>query len=201
MGRYASDTGGGDFAQAPAGAHVARSVRIIDIGTHHGEYQGTPNTRNQFILQWELPNELIEIDGQEKPLLVSKFYTNSLSEKANLRKDLESWRSRAFTEEELDKFDLMNVLGKPCLLSIVHNEKNKAVVKGVSPLAKGMTCPPAINEIDAFWIDEWDDNKFAALSDGFRKLIQQSDEYKEFGGTPAPAKSSAVDQFDDDIPF
>ncbi len=200
MGRYASDTG--DFTQAPPGAHVARSIRIIDIGTHHGEYQGTPRTRNQFILQWELPSEMIEIDGEQRPLIVSKFYTNSLSEKASLRKDLESWRSRAFTEEELDRFDLMSILGKPCLLSIVH-EKGKAVVKNVSPLAKGMTCPAAINPVDAFWIDEWDDNKFHALSDGFRKLIEQSDEYKAFAGNPVQAKpkptADGID--DDDIPF
>jgi hypothetical protein len=40
-----SDTGGGDFEQAPAGTHMARCVRIIDIGTQFGEYQGKPNAR------------------------------------------------------------------------------------------------------------------------------------------------------------
>lgn len=204
MGRHARDTGGGDFAQAPAGTHVARCIKLIDIGTHHGEYQGKPTVRNQVIAQWELPNETIEVDGQAKPFIVSKFYTNSLSEKANLRKDLEAWRGKPFTPEELMGFDLMNILGKPCLVTIVHNEDGKAKVTGVSGLVKGTTCPPAVNATGAFWIDEWDNEKFDALPEGFRKLIMESDEYKaslspNLNGRPATTKN--VDPLDDDIPF
>ncbi len=203
MGRYAQDTGGGDFKQPDPGSHVGRAIRIIDIGTHHGEYQGAATVRNQIILQWELPNELIEVEGVNKPLVTSKFYTNSLSEKANLRKDLEAWRSRAFTPEELMRFDLMGVLGKPCMLSIVHNEKGKAKVVGVSAMPKGMTCPEAFNPIDAFWIDEWNQAKFDALSEGFQKLVMDSDEYKAMRTPPgqraAAEQRPAVD--DDEIPF
>ena len=134
MGRYAQDTGGGDFKQAPEGNHVARCVGIVDIGTHHGEYQGAPTVRNQIIVRWELPYETDIFEGQEKPLIVSKFYTNSLSEKANLRRDLESWRSRSFTTEELMKFDLMAILDKPCAVSVVHSENGKAKVVSVAAL-------------------------------------------------------------------
>lgn len=203
MGRYSQDTGGGDFQQAPAGTHIARCIRLIDIGTQHGEWQGQPNARNQVIVQWELPNETMVIDGQDKPLIVSKFYTNSLSEKANLRKDLESWRSRAFSIEELMRFDLMNILNKPCMLSVVHNDKNKAKVNSVSGLPKGMTCPPAVNQPDAFWIDEWDQAKFDALSDGFKRLIMESDEYKQRYATAGQrsAQQAARDELDEDIPF
>ena len=169
MGRYAQETGGGDFQQPPPGTHIARCVKIIDIGTHHGEYQGTPNVRNQIIVQWELPNETIEIEGEQKPLVTSKFYTNSLSEKANLRKDLESWRARPFSVEELMKFDLMAILGKPCMLSIVMNDKGKAKVVSVSALPKGMQCPPAYNSASAFWIDEWDQDAFDAMSEGLQQ--------------------------------
>jgi hypothetical protein len=202
MGRYATDTGGGDFKQPDAGSHVARCIRIIDIGTHHGEYQGTPNVRNQFIMQWELPNETMEIEGKQLPLVTSKFYTNSLSEKSNLRPDLEAWRSKPFSREELAQFDLMNVLGKPCMLSVVHNDKGKAKVVSVSAMPKGMTCPPAVNPTSAFWIDEWDQAAFEALSEGFQKLIKDSDEYKaRKSGAPAASQKPAVDPLDDDIPF
>jgi hypothetical protein len=204
MGRYAQETGGGDFKQAPQGTHFARCIKLVDIGTQHGEYQGEPTVRNQVIVQWELPNETMEIDGQSKPLIVSKFYTNSLSEKANLRKDLESWRARAFTTEELMKFDLQKILGAPAMLTIVHNEKGKAQVKGVAALPKGTTIPEAFNKPDSFWIDEFDDNKFTALPEGFRKLIVQSDEYKAAFTPPSeqsqePKVPDGVDL--DDIPF
>lgn len=206
MGRYSQDTGGGDFQQAPAGSHIARCIKIIDIGTHHGEYQGVPNVRNQVIVQWELPNETMQFDGEEKPLIVSKFYTNSLSEKATLRKDLESWRARPFSPEELNKFDLMKILDAPCILSVVHTEKGKAKVVGVSGLPKGMQCPEAHNEVDAFWLDEWDQDDFENLSKGFQKLIMESDEYQAMNTPPgqraAQAESSRrADDFDDDIPF
>jgi hypothetical protein len=204
MGRYASDTGGGDFTPAPEGTHVARCIQLIDIGTHHGEYQGAPTKRNQVIVRWELPNETVDTEKGPQPMLVSKFYTNSLGEKANLRKDLEAWRGRQFTVEELMKFDLESILDKPCLVTIAHNEKKKAVVKTVSGLVKGMTCPPAHNQTSTFWIDDWDDSKFEALPEGFKKLIQESDEYKESLAPPDKASNGSakhVDPLDDDIPF
>ena len=40
MARYASDTGGGDFQQSPAGSHIARCVKLTDLGTQTGEYEG-----------------------------------------------------------------------------------------------------------------------------------------------------------------
>jgi hypothetical protein len=207
MGRHAKDTGGGDFTPAPAGTHVARCIKLIDIGTHHGEYQGTPNVRNQVIVQWELPNETMEIEGEQKPFVVSQFYTNSLSEKANMRKDLEAWRGKQFATDELMGFDLMNILGKPCMLTVLHeikDGKTKGKVSGVTAMPKGMQCPAQVNESFSFWIDEWNDNKFAALSEGFKRLVMESDEYKEAFTPPgqrAAVKEAAKQTEDDDIPF
>lgn len=210
MGRYASDKGGGDFKQAPAGNHVARCVKLIDIGTQHGQYQGEPTVRNQVIVQWELPDETMEINGETKPLIVSKFYTNSLNEKAKLRADLESWRGRPFSADELKKFDLNNILGAACMVNVVINDKGKATVASVSPLPKRMTCAEAFNKPTAFWLDEFDDNAFASLPEGFKRLIEQSDEYKDLFST-GNGKPKQGDGYDamrrpdaeetDEIPF
>ncbi len=177
MGRYASDTGE-MFEQAPAGNHVARCIALIDLGTQHGEYQGKPNTRNQVLIRWELSNELMT-DGN--PFSVSRFYTNSLSEKANLRKDLESWRGRAFTADELTRFDLQSILGKPCMLNVVQNDKGRAVVSSIATIPKGMSAPDCINAPFAFWIDEWDEAVFEAIPEGLKKIIAASDEFKSRG--------------------
>ena len=210
MGRYASDKGGStDFKQAPAGTHVARCYSIIDIGTQHGEYLGAPTAREQIIVRWELPFETEQFEGQEKPLIVSRFYTNSLNEKATLRKDLENWRSRAFTEDELAKFDLASILSKPCTVSVVLNDKGKAKVTGVGALPKGTTCPPLFNKPVTFWIDEYDDNVFQSLPKGFQDLIVKSDEFKAAFAPPTKgeadesdlAQQAASDKADDDIPF
>jgi hypothetical protein len=65
---------------------------------------------------------LSQIRGAGKPFTVSKFYTASLGEKANLRADLKNWRGRDFTDEELAGFEAKNILGKPCMLSVVETE-------------------------------------------------------------------------------
>jgi hypothetical protein len=197
-----ADSGGGDFAQAPIGTHIARCVKIIDIGTQKGEYQGKVNIRRQCIVGWELPNELMP-DGEYagKPFVVSRFYTASLGEKANLRKDLENWRGKSFTEQELLGFDSKNILDKPCMLSIIHNEKGKARVSGVMAVPKGTKTPDRVNDLVYFSLDDFDAAVYEKLSDGYKKLIQASPEWAgiQNGGAKKPA--GRFDDLEDDIPF
>lgn len=206
MGRYANDTGGGDFQHAPVGTHAARCIRLIDLGTQQGEWQGKPNYKNQVLVMWELPDELMEAqDGEAaRPFIVSKFYTNSLGEKANLRKDLTTWRGRDFTDDELDRFDLQSILGHACLLSVVEKGNGKEGVKvaGVMKLPKGQEVKQPVNPPTAFWLDEFEQAAFDALSDGIKKIIQKSPEYQEAIGTKAPrSQPPKVDDLEDDIPF
>jgi hypothetical protein len=202
MGRFAKDSGGGEFQQLSAGTHLARCYSIVDLGTQRGEYLGTPTVRSQIVVRWEVPGETIEIGGESKPLTISRFYTNSLHEKSTLRHDLVAWRGREFTAEELMKFDLQNILGKPCLITVAHNDKGKARVLAVSGLAKGMACPPQFNPSETFWLDEWDQGQFDSLPEGFQRIIRESDEYKERIAPKEPAPTKAeVDDFEDSIPF
>jgi hypothetical protein len=187
MGRIASDKGTNkEFSLAPAGTHLARCYRLIDIGTRHSEYMGEPTTKNEVVFGWELCHETVDTEEGPKPAVCSKFYTNSLNEKANLRKDLEAWRGRPFTDDELKAFDLNAVLGKPCLLTIVHQAnaegRKKAKVFAVTGVPKGTVVPPQVNPSQSFWIDEWDEQVFEKLPDGFKRLITASDEFRvKFG--------------------
>jgi hypothetical protein len=193
---------GGDFKHAPAGTHLARCIRIIDIGTQHGEYQGKPNARHQIIMMWELPNEL---NDDSKPFVASRFYTASLGEKASLRKDLEAWRGRAFTSSELMAFKLPALLGKTCMLSIVEKEKGGTKVGSVMAVPKGMTAPAATNEPFYFDMDEWDQKRFDSFTDGIKALIQKSDEFKAKSapqeGPPDDDMRPVDDDPDSDVPF
>lgn len=207
MGRYTQDTGGEAFKPAPAGAHIARCIKLVDLGTQHDEYQGKPLVRSRVLVFWELPNEMVEIEGEQKPAIVTKFYTNSLAEKANLRKDLEQWRGRAFTEEELKRFDLQSILGAPCMLSVVHNEKGRAQVGSLMKMPRGQEAPAAKNTPIAFWLDEFKQESFDALSDNLKALIKKSPEYQEIVNPKAPRSQppgNGNDKFadmEDDIPF
>lgn len=205
MSRYAKDSGGGDFKQAPAGNHIARCIKLTDLGHQRGEYQGEPTFRDQVLITWELCNEKMD-DGQ--PFIVSAFLTNSLNEKAKLRGWLESWRGRQFTEAECKKFDLMNVLGKPCMVTVIMSEKGKAKVAGIASMPKGITAPEPVNTPSAFWLDEFDQEAFDALSDGIKKIVEMSDEWK--ARTKGNGRGNVQDMPDDlpwqdeqrdDIPF
>lgn len=175
-----ADTGGGDFEPAPIGNHVARCVKIIDMGTQKGEYQGAPVIRRQVIIAWELPQELMTEGAQKgKPFLISKKYTASLAESATLRKDLESWRGRAFTPDELKGFDARNVLMKACMLSVIHTDKGKAKVSGVASVPKGLEVPPQVNKAIYFSLepDEFSLDVYESLGKWHKEMIAQSPEY------------------------
>lgn len=200
-----SDSGGGNFEQAPVGTHVARCIGLIDIGTQHGEYQGAPTVRRQCIVKWELPNEKMETgEYAGQPFTVSKFYTQSLSEKANLRKDLVNWRGRDFTDDELAGFDAKNIIGKPCMVSITTNAKGRASVSGVMALPKGTSVPDQINPSLYFSLEdgEFDQAVYDEFSDKMKAMIQASDEWKERAGIAVKKSSGPDDDFHDDpIPF
>ena len=194
MSRYAKDDGGG-FEPAPLGSHIARCIRLIDLGTQEGEYQGVKNWRNQILITWELCDEKMA-DGQ--PYLASLFVTNSLGSKAKLRAILTSWRGRDFTADELKKFDLQSILGAPCILSIVASDTGKHKVAGVMKLPKGSKAAEPVNPQVAFWLDEsFNASVFESLSDGIKKIIMRSPEYAEAVKGKVPG---GFDEMHDDVP-
>lgn len=196
--------GGKEFEQASPGNHIARCVGMIDIGTQQSEYQGKTTYARKIIVRFELPNEVMaEGDYAGKPFLVSKFYTASLSEKANLRKDLESWRGRPFTDKELMGFDSKNLLDKPCMVNVVHTEKGKAKIASIAPVPKGMDIPPRINEILFFSLEpsEFKQSTYDSLAEFYKGEIQKSPEWAELHNSGAPKKPASFDDMADDIPF
>lgn len=128
----------GTFEQPSTGMHQAVCVFVHDIGTHVGEYQGKQNVRHQVIVTWELAEKMKTGEYEGKPFNVSKFYTLSLGDKANLRKDLEGWRGKAFTEEELQGFDLRKLIGVNCFLNLSETENGKRKIASVNPLPNNM---------------------------------------------------------------
>lgn len=197
----AKDTGGGgDFKKVPPGTHIAVCNMVINLGEHPTAYQGQDTgLKPQVYIRWETPHERIEyeVDGVEKegPLSIGKTYTLSLSEKANLRKDLEAWRGKPFTQEQLDGFDVDAVLGSCCQIIVAHREsggKEYANVTGIAGWPKGMDRVEAENELISYAADN------TAQYDELPKWI------KEKLGNSQPTNESAAsnsDDFDDDIPF
>lgn len=166
----------------PAGNHVARCIQLVDMGTQKIEFQGKVKFQPKVRVTWELPEvtkEFKEGDG-EKPYLISKTYTASLHEKAALAKDLESWRGKAFTDDERAGFDLKKVLGQPCLLNVIHEAKDGNVysnIASISQVPKGMAVKPVVNTLVEFAFESFSSEVFESLPDFLKDRIKLSPEY------------------------
>jgi len=168
------------FESVAAGTHVARCIGLTGIGTHERDWQGTKRLSSEIMITWELPFELMS-DG--RPYTISAFYTRSLADKANLRHALKNWRGRDFTADELKAFELRNVLDKGCQVVAAENDKGKVRVTSVAGLPKGLELPDRVNDLKYFDPEEWDQEAYDSLSDGIKKIINESFEYAEFSQT------------------
>lgn len=190
---------GADIEPIPAGVYVATCYGVIDLGTHYSPTFG--NEAHKALIQWEIPEVRGEFERDGKrvnlPRAISKRYTLSLSEKSNLRRDLESWRGRKFTAQELAGFDLRAILGAGCQLQIVH-ETNKegrthATVAAIMALPKGVPRPKPENAPVFFSFEEGDDRPALppGLPEWVTKIIAESREWRE-RSQPAPAPAGAA---------
>ena len=168
-----------NFTPAPAGNHLAVCVGITHIGTNYSEMY--EKDFNQVNITWELSNETYDdSEGNPQLYLLSRTYTLSLHEKATLRKDLDAWRGKRFTDDELKGFDITTILGAPCMVTAIHNDNGKAKVVGVASLPKGMPKPKAVNELKTFDYDNnFDMKAIEAFPEWVRDAIRSSVEYKQ----------------------
>lgn len=176
----------------PSGTHVGRCYAVVDLGTQDDTFNNKPRLVHKVRISWEIPALRIKFeDGGEKPASVHKKYTLSLSEKANLRHDLESWRSQTFTDAELKGFKLNKLLGAPVLLGVTHkpNPKGGVYVNVTSfgKLIAGMTCPPAENPAVFFEVEMGQNDVFKDLPEFLQEEIKKCAEWRKSEEAEAPA--------------
>ena len=200
-----------EFKIAPAGNHLARLYSCIDLGHQSVIWNGDTKIMHKVVLTWELHGEdengeKLQTDDK-KPLIVSKRYTVSLGDQSTLRKDLESWSGKKMTAEDRKNFDMKNLLGKFCMLSVVHSEDGKyANVSGISavPTALRNSLPDGINAPVHFWLQEFDQAKYDALPKYYKEKITESSEWRgkqKREETPPIQDDSGFGPADSDIPF
>lgn len=175
-----SDQGGGSFEHPPAGMHQAVCAKVFDLGEQPG-FQGKPQKKVAIV--WQLGEKRTEGKFAGEPFTVTKTYTASLNEKSNLRKDLEGWRGRGFTPQELAGFDLENVVGVNCTLNLVSyttKAGNESVrISGIMPVQKGLEL--LANTLPKDYMPKW---------------IKEA-----LGQTEEEPREHVEDEFVDDIPF
>jgi hypothetical protein len=195
------------FDPVPSGNHVARCYSMIHIGTIEDEYQGEKKRLNKVRITWELPNEtkVFNAEKGEQPYSISKEYTLSMHEKATLRHDLESWRGKGFTEEEANSFDITKLLGKPCMLNVIHKTSKSgnqySAISSISSIPKGMVAPEQVNDTFEFSYNDFSQSKFDSLPDWLKDKMRATPEYKKATSRELDVAPSDVNEDSDLLPF
>ena len=161
-----------------AGVYMAVCIGFVDLGEQYSEKFKNYSYKGMYI--WELPGETIEIDGEQKPRQLSKEFTISASNKSNLRKFIETWNSKSYSDEDFMEFDVFEQVGKPCQLNVVLNEtKEYAKVDNLMPIPKGFPAPTTATEHIKWDMDAWNDDVFAKLPEWIQEKIKKSTQYQK----------------------
>lgn len=174
----------------PEDTYLAVCHMVCDLGTQHDEYMGKPIARRQVLIGWQFPSlpktEWEDENGtHQSTKYLTRFFTLSLDEKANLRKLCKGWRGRDFTAEEKKAFDVSKMLGAPAQVQIVHDVKENGDIRdkieNVIKFPNGMAAPAIDGDPISF---DFDDHQQipANVPEWVGKIIMKSDEWKALHG-------------------
>jgi len=203
----------------PEDSYQAVCFAVYDLGTahHDGMY---PGERREVLLIFEIPEQRIEIERDGKKIeyarSVSKKYTFSMSEKANLRKDMETWRGKGFTELEAIDFEFKDLLGANAIIQIIHQSSKAdrvyAKIASITKLLKGMEKKEPERQLSFFCFDDGMDKLPEEMPQWIKNIIVLSNEYgyimdarEDTGEQEEPSlepnESGEPKNDDDDLPF
>ena len=182
MSMVASDNGGIEFPKLEGGVYTSISSAMVDLGLQKSEKFKT--TQRKFMLIWTIQGEEVEINGEKQARQISKEYSFSLNEKSTLRKDLQSWRGKVFTDEELRGFNLLNVLNVACQLQIILEEKNGKQynnIAGIMSLPKGTKISPLddVYYFDIENIETW--SNWGRITKWIQERIKKAENFESSG--------------------
>jgi hypothetical protein len=204
---------------APKGNHLAILYSIVDIGQQEVTYKGEVKMQPKIIFTFELCNKKKTFDGVEKPVVISDMFTNSMSSKAKLRPIVEGLIGTKLRDDEAYNFDFQSykeLLGKPCMVTIVHNESKGntyANIGSVTPIEEGRTVPKQFNaniiyelgtstEADFNELPEWVQRKIANSKQGSLSEAEKATLERVMAGD---SRKVAEEEFNginaDEIPF
>lgn len=179
----------------PTGTHQAICYCVADLGTHEIAYPGQEaQDVRQLLIQWELPQCRIDIERENEtvnlPRVIGMTYTFSSYKKSNLAQHVTSWTGGCG-----DDFDYESLVGKECLLSVVHQEsktsgKVYAKIAGVMQMPAGMSNIALENSTIYFSIDEHGKElPKSLLGKQYKWIREQIEDSLEFKGMANAAEA------------
>jgi hypothetical protein len=202
------------FEPIPEGTYSAVCHLLVDLGVQHNK--AFDNSSRKVMLGWLIPEETyVNKEGFTVPRAMYATYTASIGKKAKLRSLLASWRGRDFTADELEAFNLRNIVGAPCLMNIIHTDgkdgRTYANIAGIMRLPKGMQAAKLSTDPIIFDLDEDPLENLELLPEWIANKVKESETYmdkaaaqikNEVDGTaPAALEEIPDGTGEDELPF
>ena len=122
--------------QVSDGQHPAVCCDVHDLGMVPTTYMGEDTGLKHKIKVWFQVGETGD-DGKRK--IVGQRFTLSMHENANLRKFLENWRGKKYTDAQAAQgVDVEKMLGHPALIQTTTNDRGYADITSIMKLPDGM---------------------------------------------------------------
>lgn len=157
-------------AKHPAGQFVAQCVDVVDLGERVESFPGTPE---KLVHKCALVFRTGEIHPDfNEPFDISKEFSVSMGDKANLRKALEQWRGKPYTQDELSEGAPLHKLeGNWAILTVEHRTSNagrqyaniSAIVGVPKAMQKELPKFPPYTRAD-FWATRKEENAKAVAA-------------------------------------
>lgn len=153
---------------------------VVDIGQQANPV--SQRIENKVIFAFDIPSELVERDGKKIPRQLSRWFTYSASDRGALKPALASWLGKSsMTEAEMLDLELFDFVGMGARLLVGTNDNGKNRIENIKPLKRGAPTPQTPTPILTYDIDEdgFDSDKFRALPEWVREVIQKSEQYQQ----------------------
>ena len=155
----------------PPGVHKARCISVVDLGTHKIKKYGI--WIHKMMLGLEMP-EVKKSDGE--CFTIEIVCTLSMHPKSRLRRHIELWRSKVFTDQEAEEFDIFELLGVTAIINVIINNGYTKISSLI--LLKSSECPERINDLIGFSLSEFDEKVFESLPKILQNKSKESNEYQ-----------------------
>ena len=190
------------FKPHPIGQYVGQCVDTIDLGEKVQDFPGsTPYLAQTCALVFRT-GERNEETGEY--IDIAREYTVSMGEKANLRKDLERWRGKSYTKEQIEAgVPLDKLTGNHALLTVSHRTSGKgrvyANITAIVGVPKQMAATVA--QYDDYVRAEYWATKKQEYAEAAAKFREESTAKPARSGTEFEGFPDALADEDDDLPF
>ena len=186
------------FRPHPAGQFTAQCVDAIDLGEKVDDYPGKPEKlahKCALVFRTGAKN-----DETGELIDIAQEFTVSMGEKANLRKTLESWRSKPYTEQQIEEgVPLHKLNGNWALVTVAQKQSGKgrtysfiqSVVGVPAAMRNNLPAFPAYERAD-YWQTRKDEYLKVASEFRSKHAAPPSDDFEFPGNT---------DDDEDNLPF